>query len=250
VEPGRHKFRSARRGLTFVETVCAVAILGMVAAAVFGAFNGMMSVQERQRHRLGAMELANRLILQYLDDKDTMPQEGLPIVYADERYHWNLKEIPVQLVPARADVAEDRTSASAVSVNRLVALSVTVWLSEESGGTASYDPAIPSASVTRLMDPIALRNPDTTKTLATSAIKQRELLERFQKIGRNTGGGKPKPATTGNAGTPSAAPPPAQPPQPTPARAPKPPPLRNPTRSKQGLPMPAPMQPLQPMSPD
>jgi prepilin-type N-terminal cleavage/methylation domain-containing protein len=219
VEPGKHNFTSARRGLTFIETICAVAILAMVSASVLGAFNSMMGAQERQRHRLGAMELANRLILQYLDDKDTLPQAGLPIVYADERYRWEMKEVPVQLVAARPDVAEDRTVASAISVNRLEAVTMTVWLSEESGGGAEPGPSVPSASLTRLMDPIALRNPDVTKRLAQDPIKQRQLLEKFQKIGRNSSGGKPRttPGAPGSApaASPSNPPPPrATPPSP------------------------------------
>src|SRR5690349_3114057 len=68
---------TSRRGSTFIETTCAVAMLAMVAAAVLGAFTTMYGAQTRMRNRLGAMELANRLVLQYLDDKDTMPQPGL-----------------------------------------------------------------------------------------------------------------------------------------------------------------------------
>src|SRR5262245_11648844 len=168
-----------------METVCAVAMLALIAAAVLGAFNSIFAQQKRQSYRLGAMELCNRLILQYLDDADTMPAKNLPIAYGNERYRWELAEIPVRLVPARPDVAEDRANSSVLSVDRMQAISVRVWLSEESGGSDAYDPRVPSASLTRLMDPIALRNPDTTKVLAHSSTKQRELLERFRTIGRN-----------------------------------------------------------------
>jgi prepilin-type N-terminal cleavage/methylation domain-containing protein len=190
--------RSARRGLTFIETICAVALLALVAAAVMGAFNSIITQQERERHRLGAMELCNRLILQYLDDSDTMPAAGLPIVYGDERYHWELSEVPVQLIPARPDVAEDRSSASAISVNRMHAINVTVWLSDESGGSAQFDGRVPSATLTRLMDPIALRNPDTTNTLVTNSNKQQQFIARFRAIGRNAPAIKPAPGTTGD----------------------------------------------------
>jgi prepilin-type N-terminal cleavage/methylation domain-containing protein len=213
VEPApSHNFTAARRGLTFIESICAIAMLALVAAAVFGAFNSILAAQSRQAHRLGAMELANRLILQYLDDSDTMPNSALPILYGDEKYRWELHEIPVQLVPARPDIAEDRANSgsSAVSVNRMMAINVTVWLSEESGGTAAFDAAYPSATLTRLMDPIALRNPDTTKYLSNSAIKQRELIERFRAVGRNTSvkpasgaSGAPKPAPSKPATGPS-----------------------------------------------
>jgi type II secretory pathway pseudopilin PulG len=193
--------RTSRRGLTFIETICAVAMLALVAAAVMAAFHSIIAQQERQAHRLGAMELCNRLILQYLDDSDTMPTSGLPILYGDERYRWELHEIPVQLVPARPDVAEDRSTSgtSAISVNRMTAINITVWLSEESGGSAAFDPAYPSATLTRLMDPIALRNPDTTKYLGKSSTKQQELIQRFRTVGRNATQPKP-PSNTPAAG--------------------------------------------------
>src|SRR5262245_36803557 len=138
-----------------METVCAVAMLALIAAAVMGAFNSIFAQQKRQSHRLGAMELCNRLILQYLDDADTMPAKGLPIVYGGERYRWELAEIPVRLVPARPEVAEDRANSSVLSVDRMQAISVRVWVGEESGGSETFDARIPSATLTRLMDPIA-----------------------------------------------------------------------------------------------
>ena len=150
------------------------------------------------------MELTNRLILQYLDDKDTMPQQGLPILSENERYHWEMNVVPVRLVPARPDVAEDRTNTSSVSVDRMEAITVTVWLSEESGGAAQFDARVPSATLTRLMAPIALRNPDTTNALAHDPTKQQELIAKFRTIARNAA--PVKPATPGATTLPAGAP--------------------------------------------
>ncbi|HYE63632.1 MAG TPA: type II secretion system protein [Phycisphaerales bacterium] len=189
MEPARHNprrtRRSLRRGLTFIETVCAVALLGIVAATVYATFGTIMGTQDRQQHRLNAMEVANRLILQYLDDARTMPQAGLPVEYGKYRYRWELTEVPVRLVPSRQDIADERASAAPISVDRMQALAVKVWLSEESGGSLQYDTAVPAVALTRLMDPIALRNPDTNILLATDQHKQSEFLERFNRIGRN-----------------------------------------------------------------
>jgi prepilin-type N-terminal cleavage/methylation domain-containing protein len=193
VEPAVHKARS-RRGLTFIETVCAVALLGIVAATVFGAFNSVLGAQKRQQHRLNAMEVANRLILQYLDDKDTLPQAGLPVEYAEYKYRWDLREIPVRLEPARPEVAEERSSSTPVSVDRMQAVSVRVWLSDESGGSLQYDEVIPAVTLTRLMDPIAMRNPDTIKLYRDNPKKQSEMLDRFRRVGRNAPGGRPAPS--------------------------------------------------------
>ena len=190
MEPAKTNPQRRRRGLTFIETVCAVALLGIVAATVFGAFNSILSTQKVQQHRLNAMELANRLVLEYLDDKETMPAAGLPLLYDNTSFRWELREIPVRLEPARPDIAEERALATPVSVDRMQAIAVRVWLSEESGGSFAYDPAVPAVSLTRLMDPIALRNPDTTIRLAQNPAKQAELLDRFRNVGRNTGAGR------------------------------------------------------------
>lgn len=182
-----------RRGLTFIETVCAVALLGIVAATVFGAFGSIMGQQERQQHRLNAMEVANRLILQYLDDKDTMPQAGLPLAYGDSRYRWDIREIPVRLEQARPEVAEERAANAPLSVDRMQGLAVRVWLSEESGGSAEFNERVPAVALTRLMDPLAMaeRNPDSIKLLR-NASKQAELLEKLNRIGRTGGGRNPR----------------------------------------------------------
>ncbi len=178
-----------RRGLTFIEVVCAVALLAIVAATVFGAFNSVMSAQQRQQHRLNAMEVANRLILQYLDDRETMPREGLPVTYAGMFYRWDMKEVPVHLEPARPDVAEERSAAVPLSVDRMQAIAVRVWLGEDSGGSHEYTAEVPAVALTRLMDPIAQRNPDTMNFLITNPAKRDELLRNMSRIGRNTGAG-------------------------------------------------------------
>jgi prepilin-type N-terminal cleavage/methylation domain-containing protein len=195
VEPSRHNPRSTRhhrRGLTFIETVCAVALLGIVSATVYGAFNSILSSQQRQQHRLNAMELANRLILQYLDEASSMPTSGLPILYGKNRYRWDLKEIPVRLLPSRPEIAEERASAAPISVDRMQAIAVRVWLSEESGGSTVYDTNIPAVALTRLMDPIALRNPDVNWRLRTDAARQAEFIDRYSKIGRNATSRNPR----------------------------------------------------------
>lgn len=168
MEPGRRrKLRCrARAGLTFLEVVLASAILALVAAFVFAAFNHMISSQERQQRRLGAAELCNRLILQYLDDKETMPSPTLPVAYGGARYRWRLTEAPAHLTPARPDVAAERIGASSLTVDRIQLITVNVWLSEESGGSFVNDGTSPSYTITRLMDPISTsRNPDSFANL-------------------------------------------------------------------------------------
>lgn len=154
-----------RRGLTFLEIVAATAILGMLAAVVFGGFSAMVSTQERQQRRLACMEVANRLVLQYLDDPLAMPNPSLPVEYAGLRYRWTLTQDVVTPTHARTDLAQELAATSSLRFDRLVNLHFTVWLDEESGGSLNFDPTVPNASLSRLYDPINTRNPDSLENI-------------------------------------------------------------------------------------
>ncbi len=183
-----------RRGITLIETVCAAALLAIVTGVVFAALAGIMASQQRRAHELGAMELANRLVLQYLDDPDTMPNPALPVQYAGERYRWTMRQVPVELVPARPDAAAQRAATTSISIDRFELVVVDVWLGEESGGSAANDPGTPSATLTRMIDPLALRNPDSNERLFNDQRKVQEFLDR---MGRYTTGAR----SGGRAGT-------------------------------------------------
>lgn len=149
------------RGLTFLETILAMAIVAMIAAVALSGFNSMLASQRRQVQKLGAAEVCNRLILQYLDDKSSIPRPDVSIAYGGDLYHWSLNEAPVSLTPARPEIAAERAGASAITIDRIQAISVSAWLSEESGGAVRPDGVVPFFAMTRLIDPIARRNPDT-----------------------------------------------------------------------------------------
>lgn len=183
------------RGLTFLETVLAAAILAMLAGVVFTAYNGMLASQRQQVRRLGAAEVCNRLILQYLDDKTSIPQPSTPIAYGGDLYHWSLEETAVALQPARPDVAADRSGASSITVDRIQAITVQAWLSEESGGGVRPDGVIPAFAMTRMIDPLATRNLDSFGDLInnTQSVKYQEYMANLQKYstGARRGGSKP-----------------------------------------------------------
>lgn len=191
MEPIAPKFQHcSRRGMTFLETVAAAAILALLAAVIFGGFEAMISGQHRQQHRLACAELANRLILQYLDDKDALPSESAPIGYDGERYRWEMRETPARLVPARPEVASERAGASGLTPDRMSVVAVTVWLGEESGGSTSPNSGVPAVTLTRLFDPIALRNPDSIDNLFKDQNSPafRDFMETFSRF--STGGGR------------------------------------------------------------
>lgn len=193
--------------MTFIEVVCAAALLALLAAMIMTAFNSMIRGQQRQGHRLAATELCNRLILQYLDDKKSLPSPGLPISYGPDLFRWSIAESPVTLVHARPEVAAERESRNALTLDRFKAITVRVWLASESGGSDSGEGGVVGATLTRLIDPIAIRNPDSTANLARNP---QEFLAEYQRIGRGGGRDRSNDAR-GNSGRPEPATPPKQP---------------------------------------
>jgi type II secretory pathway pseudopilin PulG len=203
--------RSNRDGLTLIEAVAAITLLAVLAAMVLSSLSGMIKAQTRQMQRLGAGEIANRLMLQYLDDPQTMPGEGLPVAYDGARYRWQLAKSAARLTPA---VAGDN-SRGGLSLDRLGTVTVRVWLSEESGGAATFGQAgVPNYTLTRVVDPTyVFRNPDSLDNMIKNPQRMREFQEMFTGveqggfINRRDGGssGTPSRGSTGKPaeGTPS-----------------------------------------------
>ena len=169
--------RSNRDGLTLIEAVAAITLLSVLAAMVLTSLSGMLRAQTRQLQRLGAGEIANRLMLQYLDDPQTMPAEGLPVAYDGARYRWQLAKSSARLTPA---VAGDG-SRGGLSLDRLGTVTIRVWLSEESGGSQTFGPAgVPSYALTRVVDPTyVFRNPDSLDNMIKNPQRMREFQEMF-----------------------------------------------------------------------
>lgn len=170
---------AARRGLTLIEIVLAVALLGLVAGGVFSAISSMAAAQDRQLQRLGAAELCNRLILQYLDDKEAMPDPTAPLAYADRRYRWSYKEEPVKMkLPAARAAQAAAGPQRPIPLDRLKLVTVNVWLSEESGGSRDPGGFTPSFAITRVVDPLNFaRNPDSFANLTSTDAGMRRIME-------------------------------------------------------------------------
>lgn len=193
--------RGSRRGMTFLEVVIATAMLGLVASAAFGVFNFITSAQWREQRRLGATEVANRLIMQYLDNPTGMPDPSRTVDYGPEeamsKYRWEYSEDPVVLVEA-APENRDQTRSSPLPPDRFKQVSVRVWLSEYSGGTRFPEPSTPSAILTRMVDPVMPRNPDSYMRMLNDPRGFEEIMR--QLMGISAGAGRGGSATTRNGG--------------------------------------------------
>jgi hypothetical protein len=179
--------RRARAGMGMIEVIAGVVILALVAGTVLAAISVVLGVQLRHQRTLACAELTNRLILQYLDDPTAMPSDSLPVQYGRDLYRWKLVKTPVELTPAKADNSE-RTSRTGLSLNRLEAIAVTVWLGEESGGDRVPELSTPAFTMARLIDPIAdaQRNPDSTANMLSNEKRRLEFINRF--LGTEQGG--------------------------------------------------------------
>jgi prepilin-type N-terminal cleavage/methylation domain-containing protein len=177
--PRRRSERPARsaRGMTFLEVVFAVAILGLLASTLIGAANYMMGRQRYEQRTLASMELANRLILQFLDDRDAMPDPAEPLFYGGDEFRWNLVEVPLTFRPTKPPPVREGSRASTAFDNFRM-FTVRVWLSNRSGGSVEPSAAVPHAAVSRMYDYKALwRNPDTLEYLLKSDAGRRRLMD-------------------------------------------------------------------------
>lgn len=168
------------RGLTLLETVLAVLLLTLVTTAIMSAVSFVLGTEGRARKRLAASEVANRLVLQYLDEKSDMPDRSRPIDYGEYRFVWDMDVSNVAM--ELNSVARRNAAPGAVSsLARFKLTRITVYDAEEADSGAALR-GEPLAVLTRVYDPIAARNPDTMDRLDVDRI--REMIQGI------TGGGQ------------------------------------------------------------
>lgn len=163
--------RVGARGMSILEVVAAVAILAMVTATVTIAINYMVAQNGRERRQLASMEMSNRLVLMYLDDKHNMPSTTEPIMYAGDEYLYSLKDQPTTL--EENSRARERTAGQRGGLrrDRFRQVTIRVWLHKDSQGREYPPDVAPGATLSRLYDPLyLLRNPDSAaNTINTNA---------------------------------------------------------------------------------
>lgn len=149
----------------------------MVATTLSSAVSFMSNTQHRLDQKLGAAELANRLVLQYIDERDSLPDRSLPIEYDRDLYRWMLEESPVKFDFDNQQSDNNNRVGSGVSLDRIKLITVRVWLDSDSGGSRAYDSGVPNMVITRLIDPLAFNNPDSLNTLLAKPGGIEKLFE-------------------------------------------------------------------------
>lgn len=168
----RAHLADSRRGMTFLEVVLASALLGIVSMGILGALNYLVLQQKRAEHFAGASEVANRVVIMFLDNPDGMPPGGRPIPYGRHLYRWTYEAAPIEVFDPNATDA-----ATPMSLARLQELTVSVWLHEDSGGAYSPNASTPGIVVRRMLDPMATRNPDALSRSVAEGRLLRGLTE-------------------------------------------------------------------------
>lgn len=171
----------APRAMSMLEVVAAVAILALITATITTAINYMVAQNARERRQLACMEMANRLVLQFLDDKNNMPSQSLPLDYASDRFMYSLKDQRVELKDNRRASERQSTRQGGIARDRVRQLTIRVWLHKDSQGRQYPADSAPSATLSRIYDPLPLqRNPDSIQNMLEGEQGIRDILETIQ----------------------------------------------------------------------
>ncbi len=149
-----HRAPAARRGVTFLEVVFSAVILAIAAGAISGGFALIERLSLRDDARLAGHEVAHRLILQFMDDPESLPPEHLPLEMGRFRFRYTLgKEALVEDAVAETGV-ERREGRNVTNLDmadrlrgRLLLLRVQVNWEHENGAVDEV------ASLSRVFDP-------------------------------------------------------------------------------------------------
>lgn len=190
--PVRTTRHASRRGVTFLEVVLGVVLLGLVASTLGATVGAVGKSFQRQRDRLAAAEVASRIALIRVDDEEGMPNPTLPIGYGDREFRWEMRESPVLVTlsgPARAAVDQGAGNSSVDLSRRILSVTVTAWLAEEAGGSFSFDPDLPHATITRLIDPLDFATHDSAQRRLDTQEDIESFMRTFMGTATSTTGG-------------------------------------------------------------
>lgn len=157
-----------RSGTTLIEVVCASVILAIAVTMIASSVAAVTMADIRARQRLEALELANRLLLQFLDDKEAMPSESAHLDSGLGTYKYKLVESPIGLSFPEGSVFEASENQSRKVMDQTKLVSVTVWAATPDG-VGGYIAGEQMATLARINNPLSVlsRNPDTMARIAS-----------------------------------------------------------------------------------
>lgn len=131
----------SRAGLTFLEVVVSLAILGGVASMVFGVIGFIERASVHDMHRLNAMEVAHRTVIAWIDDPEWISRQPKRTILDGHTYVFDVSE--QVLVGQDEDgeggvelgtaVDEDAVGIEEFAQSAMRVLDITVWHEDEDG---------------------------------------------------------------------------------------------------------------------
>ncbi|MEL7483974.1 MAG: type II secretion system protein [Planctomycetota bacterium] len=175
--------RHARRGFTFLEAVLGTALLGILGGAIFSVFGYAWRVEIEARHTLAAAEIANRVLISYIDDP-TSP-EDLPelIAYEQARYRWSIDTDPTIIRDAHPDARVNRDGSPEVqqALESMERVTITAWLDD--GTPESVAPGrTPTFQLERVINPFQYRGNDTLERLLNDPDRLNQMTEQLLNV--------------------------------------------------------------------
>ena len=169
-----------------IEVVLASVLMGMISVMLVSGLGYVHASHRRHESQLGAAEMANRIMLQFLDSAKSLPSDALPIAYGSRgelRYYWKLDKdkIELRIDQAGAQAAADRASGIPLK-NRLELVTVRIWKEQ----ILNVNPAIsghPSDFVLkRVIDSMSVRNPDSIMKIFSTREGMIEFLNQLNDL--------------------------------------------------------------------
>lgn len=171
---------ATRRGFTFLEAVLGMALLGILASAIFGVLGYAWRVETEARQTLAAAEVANRVMISYLDD--TTSRDDLPerIDYEQQRFRWSIETRTAALRDTfpEARVGRDGSTEIQQALDSMEFVRVVAWL-DDGSRNAEAPGRTPTFALERVVDPFAYRGTDSTERLIRDPDRQGDLINRL-----------------------------------------------------------------------
>ncbi len=186
--PCPSKFAS-RRGTTMIEVVLASVLVAMISVTLVSGLGYVHGAHSRQESQLGAAEMANRIMLQYLDNEKALPSDALPIAYGangEFRYYWKIDEEKANLKIDRAGAQAQAGRTSGIKLDNLLELvTVRIWKEQIDGVNPSLTGVPADLTLKRIVNPMAVRNPDSIMKRFRTPEGMMEWLQEFSNNGVN-----------------------------------------------------------------
>lgn len=167
-----------RRGFSFLEAVLAATLLALIASSIFSVVGYALASDRTDAARLGAAEVANRVLITYLDDSTSIRRLPETIDYGSYSFRWELDEDTVRIEEPNRHrrVTSGVTGRVPSALVRLKEIRVSVW--QDDGSIESRLPgATPGVRLNRLVNPFGYRGADSTERLLESPDRITELLK-------------------------------------------------------------------------